>query len=201
MKTDIKQSRGQVTRAEIISVARQLFSEHGYNSTGVADIQEAIGLTKGAFYHHFRTKEDLALAVLEVAEADYAEHLIGPAMKLASAGERLAALLDGAAALNCQPEWRNCQLMATLCAEMTPSDERLYNAVAQSVGTFYETWRELIAEGQKTGEVNDSADAAVWAQLIINLMAGSLVARKIGGAQVDMNGVVELIKRILIKNV
>ncbi|MBN1509021.1 MAG: helix-turn-helix transcriptional regulator, partial [Sedimentisphaerales bacterium] len=47
------QSRGQTTKADILQVARQLFSEHGYHKTGIADIQEATGLTKGAFYHHF----------------------------------------------------------------------------------------------------------------------------------------------------
>ena len=200
MKTDLKQPRGEATRAEILSVARQLFSEHGYHSTGIADIQEATGLTKGAFYHHFRTKEDLALAVLEEVSDDYAERLIEPAMKMDSPGERLTAMLDGVADLNCQPEWRNCQMLATLCAELTPSDERLYNTVQQIVDNMYEIWCEMIAEGQKAGQVNGIADAQVWAQLVINTMVGALVARKIGGGQVDLDKVVELIKRTLIKS-
>jgi hypothetical protein len=122
-------------------------------------------------------------------------------MKMETAVERLAAMLDGASTLNCQPEWRNCQMMATLCAELTPSDERLYNAVQQNVGEFYDTWCEIIAEGQKTGEINNTADAKVWAQLIINMMVGSLAIRKIGGAQVDLDGVIELIKRTIIKSI
>jgi len=199
MKMDVKQSRGEATKAEIITVARQLFSEHGYHGTGIADIQEATGLTKGAFYHHFRTKEELALAVLNTAKQDYVRFLIEPAMKKDTPRQRLTALLDGAVALNSQPQWRNCQMLATLCADLTQADQRLHNAVQEMQLSLFETWREMIAEAQQAGEADDSVEPEVWAQLIINSMVGALISRKIGSTQIQVDKIIEFMKQKLLE--
>lgn len=198
-KSEASRPRGEATRAEIVDAARRLFSEHGYHNTGIADIQEATGLTKGAFYHHFRSKEDLALAVLEAARADYDEHLIGPAMQQASSAERIEALLDGAIALNARPEWSNCQMMATLCAELTAGDGRLREAVRDIQLGFFELWRDLFAEAQQAGQADGQIEPATAAQWVTNTLAGSLLARKLGTAQVNPEALITLMKRTLLK--
>lgn len=43
----------------IRSTAARLFAEHGYSAVGVAELGEAVGLGKGALYHHISSKEDL----------------------------------------------------------------------------------------------------------------------------------------------
>ena len=50
------QQRSEETHNKIISAATQLFSKTGYDATGVAEICQAAGVSKGAFYHHFPTK-------------------------------------------------------------------------------------------------------------------------------------------------
>ncbi len=52
------------TRAHIIEVASAQFREHGLAAAGLAGIMSAAGLTNGAFYAHFDSKEDLVRAVL-----------------------------------------------------------------------------------------------------------------------------------------
>lgn len=47
------------TVAKILAAARRLFSERGYESTTIADIVAATGMSKGAFYHHFKSKEEV----------------------------------------------------------------------------------------------------------------------------------------------
>ena len=198
-KSEATRPRGEATRADIVNVARRFFSEHGYHNTGIADIQAATGLTKGAFYHHFRSKEDLALAVLEAARADYDEHLIEPAMRQVSPAERIEALLDGAVALNVQPEWCNCQMMATLCAELTAGDGRLREAVRDMQLGFFELWRELFAEAQQAGQSDRQIEPAAAAQWIMNTLAGSLLARKLGTARVSPETLAAIMKRTLFK--
>lgn len=46
-------------REEILHVAAQLFAQNGYHGTGIAELGEAVGLGKGALYHHIGSKEDL----------------------------------------------------------------------------------------------------------------------------------------------
>lgn len=193
------QPRGQATRADILQVARQLFSEHGYHKTGIADIQEATGLTKGAFYHHFRSKEDLALAILEQARQEYADRLIAPAMKREGPAERLEALLDGAAELNTRPEWCNCQMLATLSAELTPADGRLRESVQSIYGELQERCQELLTEAQAAGQACDRIEADTGAQWIVSTLTGLCLAKKLGIARVPTRKLVEAIKRTLLK--
>lgn len=49
------------TRLRILDTAMNVFREKGYTATRVEDVCEAAGVTKGAFFHHFRGKEDLAV--------------------------------------------------------------------------------------------------------------------------------------------
>src|SRR5581483_2156765 len=52
------------TRAHIIDVASAQFREGGVAAVGIAGIMAGAGLTNGAFYNHFESKEDLVEAVL-----------------------------------------------------------------------------------------------------------------------------------------
>lgn len=51
------------TRASIIRAGIKLFSSSGYHGTSVGDIAKAAKITKGAFYHHFQTKEELLMLI------------------------------------------------------------------------------------------------------------------------------------------
>jgi AcrR family transcriptional regulator len=55
------QQRGEATRSHILDAAGELFAEHGYDATSVADICAHAGVTKGAFYHHFESKQAVFL--------------------------------------------------------------------------------------------------------------------------------------------
>lgn len=52
------------TRARILQVALELFTEQGYEATSLREIAERLGVTKAALYYHFKTKEDIAAALL-----------------------------------------------------------------------------------------------------------------------------------------
>ncbi len=198
MATSLKQRRGEETRADIVRVARRLFSEHGYHRSALADIQAATGLTKGAFYHHFRSKEELALAVLDLARREYTEQWIEPAMQHKTPLARMTALIDTALALNARPEWCNCQMLATLCAEMTTADERLREAVRQMQLMVFELWRDLILEAHRRGEISRGIDAAVAAQWIMSTMSGAIMARKLGTLQIEPHRLFDQLKGTLL---
>ena len=51
-------------RVRFIETAMKLFAEKGYHATSIQDLVEAWGISKGAFYHHFASKEELLLEVL-----------------------------------------------------------------------------------------------------------------------------------------
>lgn len=56
---------GRDTRERLMDAAEERFLVHGYGGTSVDAILEGTGLTKGAFFHHFGSKHDLALSLIE----------------------------------------------------------------------------------------------------------------------------------------
>ncbi len=59
------QQRSEETRSKIIESAIKLFSSRGFNIASVDDICADAGISKGAFYHHFESKQALFLALLD----------------------------------------------------------------------------------------------------------------------------------------
>src|ERR1700741_5497686 len=61
----VPQARSETTRQKLLDAAIDLFSEVGYAAAGLGEIIEHAGMTKGALYHHFDSKEALATAIIE----------------------------------------------------------------------------------------------------------------------------------------
>jgi len=59
------QQRSEETHKVLISAAEELFTQQGYVETGVAGICEKAGVSKGAFYHHFPSKQALFMELLD----------------------------------------------------------------------------------------------------------------------------------------
>jgi len=47
------------TRAKIVEGARVMFNRHGFEQVSIDDIMEHVGLTRGGFYNHFKSKDEL----------------------------------------------------------------------------------------------------------------------------------------------
>ncbi len=192
------QQRGKDTRADILKLARRLFSEHGYHHTGIADIQQSTGLTKGAFYHHFRTKEHLALAVLEQARSDYEQNLFAPARQQDNPRDRLLALLDSLVTLYHRPTWSTCQMLVTLSSELTIGEQRLREMVQKINEELFENIQQTVEEAQQNGDLDNHVPPKVLAQWIINTVTGTLLARKLGQERVPLEQMIERIKAQLL---
>jgi len=57
--------RAEETRERILAAAEDCFAHYGYDATGVAEICQRAGVSKGAFFHHFPTKQAVFLELLE----------------------------------------------------------------------------------------------------------------------------------------
>ena len=57
--------KGDEKRQELLQAAERLFCQQGYEKTSVQDILNDIALSKGGFYHHFASKEEVLTALCE----------------------------------------------------------------------------------------------------------------------------------------
>jgi len=64
--------RSETTRAKLLDAGRRLFGRDGFSDTSLDDVVRFAGVTRGALYHHFDSKEGLFLAVFEEVERELA---------------------------------------------------------------------------------------------------------------------------------
>jgi AcrR family transcriptional regulator len=159
-------TKGEETRARILERAAEAFARDGYSGASLNELIRATGLTKGAFYFHFDSKEALALEVFRDRQAAWfaaiTEQLEGggsPLDRLAAATSALAALMESDPAVRCIGR----------IAEELAEDPRL----GPEVGRLQDRWVEMVAgllrEAVAAGEVRpdlpveEVADVAVAA--------------------------------------
>ena len=83
------------TVEKILSAAERLFAQKGYAKTTLQDIIDTTGLSKGAVYHHFKSKEEIAAKVGDRLGAKAANRVCG----VTAAGQTAAASAYAAAPL------------------------------------------------------------------------------------------------------
>ncbi len=80
-------------RETIIHEAQKLFSLKGYLNTGINEIIEASGTSKGGFYNHFCSKEDLFLEVLAESQRIWRERVLASIDQIESPTEKVIQIL------------------------------------------------------------------------------------------------------------
>jgi len=71
--SDLRRDKGKATRDRLVSTARDLFAERGYEGTSIEAVLAAAGVKRGSLYHHFPGKEALFDAVLDGLLRDIAD--------------------------------------------------------------------------------------------------------------------------------
>lgn len=123
-----KAEQREQTIQELIGIARELFSRDGYAGAATEEIVARAGVTRGALYHHFGSKEGLFRAVLEKVQADIAE--------------RVEVAANAAEADNWRQLSAGCR--AFLEASLDPQIRRIALIDAPAV-LGWEVWREVDA--------------------------------------------------------
>jgi AcrR family transcriptional regulator len=84
MNVNRQAARSASTRAKLVKAARTLFARKGYAGVGTEEIVRRAGVTRGALYHQFPTKEDLFAAVYEQVELELTQRVVASLTELAS---------------------------------------------------------------------------------------------------------------------
>lgn len=117
--------RSEATRALLLAAAREVFAESGFAAATIDEIVRRAGVTRGALYHHFDSKEDLFRAVYEAMEQELAQRSTEAALTGRTPLSRLRRGID-----------------TFLDACLEPAVQRIVLLDALSV-LGWETWHEI----------------------------------------------------------
>jgi AcrR family transcriptional regulator len=155
-----------VRREELIDCAQRLFLAQGYEKTTINDVIAATGLSKGAFYHHFRSKDDLLAAITErFARDSLAVVTALQAERSLDALQRLNSLL----ALG--RDWKLehiGELRAMFTTLLRPENAMLYHRIVEGAfGVLAPALAAIIEQGAAegrfdVGDARTAADTLLW---------------------------------------
>ncbi|MGY1718105.1 MULTISPECIES: ScbR family autoregulator-binding transcription factor [unclassified Blastococcus] len=155
-------SDSAATRQLIIDVAAREFGERGYAATSLSDIVAGTGMTKGALYWHFESKESVAVAVVHQMFETWPVMLRGVLDSHDDALDALVAVTYVAGRqFATDPVTRASK---RLMAELPP--EALAKLPQPYVG-WQHALTQLITQGQERGQISHRADPVGTAQVIV----------------------------------
>ena len=156
--------KGHATRAFILQSAAESFAERGYRDTTLSELIARSGLTKGAFYFHFASKEQLALAVLEEKQRQWREFVQEQVLARPRAIDQLLAL--GPAMIRLHREDPGAYSAQRLTRDLARVPE-----LADRVRAQTRDWIELVAgivsQAQRDGDLAMKPDATALATVLV----------------------------------
>lgn len=166
------------TKDKIIQVAFNMFLQKGYKEVSLKQIVDAVGLTKGAFYHHFTGKEQLFRQIVETFLLEGGEDVYKGLPKdnlkqfMISYLERVIAFMN-----NMQKEiYDNNEKMGISFFLLAFDGLRLFPDFPEKIMKIHEyernTWIKVINNAKKNGEIATSISDKQLAKMFIGVNDG-----------------------------
>jgi AcrR family transcriptional regulator len=168
-----------VTRETILDAAFQEVHRHGFQAASLSNILAKTGLTKGALYHHFPTKDDLGLAVIdEVVREGLDAMLFAP---LRESDTPFDTLLDIIRYKAQRTDLENVSLgcpLNNLMQEMSPLNATFKKRLNAVLATWQAAVADALARAQKQGTVRRDVDCRAAALFIVSSWEGCVGVAK-----------------------
>lgn len=175
MKTEIE--RGTAKDA-IIQVATQLFYRQGYNATGIQQIIDEAGVSKGTFYTHFKTKDDLGLAYMRSRHIQEMTELKEMLSKIKDPYQKYLQFNEIMREWMVQTRYRGCAF-ANMAAEVTDLGSPIRKEAKYHYEGFRVIIRDMIDDLIKSDPKYNKLDAAYIADQYMIIQIGALTNAEI----------------------
>jgi len=164
-------------KERIIHEAQKLFSLNGYLNTGINDIIAAAGTSKGGFYNHFASKEELFLDVLKTSQQIWREKVLAPVSPDKSPTDKIIKILH-----NYRDDYlRDAEnfpggcIFITFSVELDDTRPHLVKEVYKGFEGFKRILIKFLEEGKTLGEFPPQLDSKKVADCLFTGMLGASV--------------------------
>ena len=159
-------------REQLVETASRLFAEHGFHATGIDTVLAESGIAKKTLYNHFRTKNELILAVLRQHDSEFRNYFMRQVESLAETPrERLLAIFDVAENWFSQKNFYGC-LFINAIGEFSDHD----SPVREICREYKKLMRDYIRELAEQAGAGNPADLA---EELAILLEGAIVTAQV----------------------
>ena len=132
-----------MTRDELIETAAQVFRQKGYHGASMEDIAVAVDLSKATLYHHFSSKQEILLEILDRALQLLLEKISAITEQNISADKKLRLMIRQYLQILAE----NVDLAAVLLFEHRALERRQHARHVPNRDKFESLWKDVVAEG------------------------------------------------------
>ncbi len=176
------QQRSEETRTKILLAAEMLFAQEGYEATGVAEICAEAGVSKGAFYHHFDSKQAVFLQLLNQWLARLDAQMESIRAENPDAEQALIAIASVAGGVFAAAEGRLPIFLEFWTKAIY--DPKMWQTVPEQFGRYQHFFADLLCQGMDQGSLRQ-ADPQAVARLVMALAIGMLVQGLVSPEETD----------------
>lgn len=188
--------KAEATRSMILHKAFELIYVKGYQTTSIDDIIATTQVTKGAFYYHFKTKDEMGLAIInEVLKPTLASSFIEP---LQGEQDPLNAIYNLMDSLLMKNEFLKVEYgcpASNFTQEMTPWNSEFNNALNELTREWTEAITATIERGKKSGTIRKEVNAK---QVTTFVMSGYWGIRNLGKLENSKKVYISYLKQLKI---
>lgn len=162
-------AKAAITRFTILQQAFDLIYRQGYQSTSIDEIIATTNVTKGAFFYHFKSKEEMGLAIIN--------EVMFPSMKqtafqlLENSVDPVKDIYAMMKYLLLEDPYLKVQYgcpAGNLTQEMSPLNNEFSRALAKLVEQWQEVLKKSITAGKKAGTIRSNVDARQVAYFVMS---------------------------------
>ena len=167
-------------KEDIIHESLRLFSLKGFLGTSLQDIISAAGTSKGGFYNHFQSKEDLFYYVLDEARRIWRTKNLAGLDEIDNPVDKIIKLLQNFRDqyLKDSENFPGGCVFITLSVELNDQRHHLSQEITKGFVGLKNMIRRLLEQGKETGQLNNNLDSSAVTEI---LFAGILGASVIFG--------------------
>lgn len=178
------------TKQLILKKSGLLFNTQGYKSTSLSDITHATGLTKGAIYRHFTSKEELEKETLLHMSAIVFGGLRKIIKEKPSAPEKLRGVFKFFESYIANPPIKGGCPVMNVAIEADDAHPTLRKAATKLMDMLHESIVTILDNGIKYKQIKPQIDKEFYATLIIASLEGAIMMGKLRGDNKDIKLVI-----------
>ena len=189
-------SKAASTRLNILHKAFELIYTKGYQTTSIDEIIATTQVTKGAFYYHFKTKDEMGVAIIEeILKPTMQEHFIKPTEASQNPIEDFYNMISYLLLEDPFLQVKYGCPVGNLTQEMTPWNTRFSDALAELVDLWKASIINSIEKGKESGLIRKDVTGE---QVAFFILSGYWGIRNFGKLQNDNSSYLVYLKELKI---
>lgn len=161
----------EVRKHQIVQSARKIVANHGMSFFTIQELSKEVGVSEGAIYRHFKSKDEILLALMQDIERNLLQAISDSARPKEGSLDQLKHLMDRHFSARGR---RNGVSFVVMAEALCFADQQVKHATRQVLEHYLETVSAILSSGRENGEIDETIDPQAAALMFFGMIQSSV---------------------------